>query len=271
MVLANPNCICTPYLTVYLVISLPKIPYIHRICMVLANPNCICTPYLTVYLVISLPKLPYIHRICMVLANPSVPLMHTICLKPSTLTVFSCSTPSKETTALKQFKPACQQRKLAPPTAAWAGLLPGRASTSVGKHGCCTAKETHKHTFVGKHSCCTVMETHEHTFVGKHGCCTVMKTHEHTFVGKHSCCTAMETHDSTSTLADTFAAQVGESTLNTHQQQHTKAHKCWRAHFLHSNSNTPATDINGSKHACCSAASAQEPSALVMAGMHLLL
>ena len=173
----------------------------------------------------------------MVLANPSVPLMHTICLKPSTLTVFSCSTPSKETTALKQFKPACQQRKLAPPTAAWAGLLPGRASTSVGKHGCCTAKETHKHTFVGKHSCCT----------------------------------AMETHDSTSTLADTFAAQVGESTLNTHQQQHTKAHKCWRAHFLHSNSNTPATDINGSKHACCSAASAQEPSALVMAGMHLLL
>ena len=31
--------IYTPYMTVYLVISLPKIPYIHRIYMVLANPN----------------------------------------------------------------------------------------------------------------------------------------------------------------------------------------------------------------------------------------
>ena len=29
------------------------------------------TPYMTVYLVISLPKLPYIHRIYMVLANPT--------------------------------------------------------------------------------------------------------------------------------------------------------------------------------------------------------
>ena len=33
------NCIYTPYMTVYLFISLPKIPYIHRIYMVLANPN----------------------------------------------------------------------------------------------------------------------------------------------------------------------------------------------------------------------------------------
>jgi len=32
------NRINTPYMTVYLVISLPKIPYIHRIYMVLANP-----------------------------------------------------------------------------------------------------------------------------------------------------------------------------------------------------------------------------------------
>jgi len=31
--------IYTPYMTVYLVISLPKIPYIHRIYMVLANPT----------------------------------------------------------------------------------------------------------------------------------------------------------------------------------------------------------------------------------------
>ena len=32
--------------------------------------NRIYTPYMTVYLVISLPKLSYIHRIHMVLANP---------------------------------------------------------------------------------------------------------------------------------------------------------------------------------------------------------
>ena len=42
------NRIYTPYLTVYLVISLPKIPYVHRIYMVLANPineqcdECVC-------------------------------------------------------------------------------------------------------------------------------------------------------------------------------------------------------------------------------------
>ena len=33
------NRIYAPYMTVYLVISLPKIPYIHRIYMVLANPT----------------------------------------------------------------------------------------------------------------------------------------------------------------------------------------------------------------------------------------
>ena len=33
------NRIYTPYMTVYLVISLSKIPYIHRIYMVLANPT----------------------------------------------------------------------------------------------------------------------------------------------------------------------------------------------------------------------------------------
>jgi len=33
------NRILTPYMTVYLVISLPKIPYMHRIYMVLANPT----------------------------------------------------------------------------------------------------------------------------------------------------------------------------------------------------------------------------------------
>jgi hypothetical protein len=33
------NLICTPYMTVYLEISQPKIPYTHRVYRVLANPN----------------------------------------------------------------------------------------------------------------------------------------------------------------------------------------------------------------------------------------
>ena len=33
------NRINAPYMTVYVVISLPQIPYIHRIYMVLANPK----------------------------------------------------------------------------------------------------------------------------------------------------------------------------------------------------------------------------------------
>jgi len=33
--------------------------------------NRIYTPYMTVYLVVSLPELAYIHRIYMVLANPT--------------------------------------------------------------------------------------------------------------------------------------------------------------------------------------------------------
>jgi len=39
-------------------------PHINRVVQ-----NRIYTPYMTVYLVISLPKIPYIHRIYMVLAN----------------------------------------------------------------------------------------------------------------------------------------------------------------------------------------------------------
>ena len=35
----DQNRIYTPYMTVYLMISLPKVPYIHRIYMVLANPT----------------------------------------------------------------------------------------------------------------------------------------------------------------------------------------------------------------------------------------
>jgi hypothetical protein len=44
--------IYAPYMTVYFVISLPKIPYIHRIYMVLANPThvCVLTTNLSVFL-----------------------------------------------------------------------------------------------------------------------------------------------------------------------------------------------------------------------------
>ena len=48
------NCIYTPYMTVYLVISLQIIPYIHRIYMVLANP--IYVSFLCVYLLSSQGK-----------------------------------------------------------------------------------------------------------------------------------------------------------------------------------------------------------------------
>jgi len=50
-------------MTVHLVISLPKIPYIHHIYISGFGQNRIYTQYMTVYLVISLPKIPYIHRI----------------------------------------------------------------------------------------------------------------------------------------------------------------------------------------------------------------
>jgi hypothetical protein len=39
MSMVGQNRTYTPYMTVYLMISLPEIPYIHRIYMVLANPN----------------------------------------------------------------------------------------------------------------------------------------------------------------------------------------------------------------------------------------
>ena len=39
MVRVGQNRIYTPYMTVYLVIFLPKVPYIHRIYIILANPR----------------------------------------------------------------------------------------------------------------------------------------------------------------------------------------------------------------------------------------
>jgi hypothetical protein len=42
-----------------------------RLYMTRVGQNCIYAPYMTIYLVIFLPKVPYIHRMCMVLANPT--------------------------------------------------------------------------------------------------------------------------------------------------------------------------------------------------------
>ena len=49
----------------------------HRgLCMCRVGQNRIYTPYTTVYLVIFLPKIPYIHRIYMVLADPTYASIH---------------------------------------------------------------------------------------------------------------------------------------------------------------------------------------------------
>ena len=47
-----------------------------RICRV--GQNLIYAPYMTVYLVISMPKIPYIHRTYMVPANPTDMHVHAI-------------------------------------------------------------------------------------------------------------------------------------------------------------------------------------------------
>ena len=39
---SSVGTVFTPYMIVYLVISLPKIPCMHRICMVLSNPTIVC-------------------------------------------------------------------------------------------------------------------------------------------------------------------------------------------------------------------------------------
>jgi len=45
-------------------------PYTHKSHVCRVGQNRVYTPYMTVYLVISLPKIMYIHRVHMVLANP---------------------------------------------------------------------------------------------------------------------------------------------------------------------------------------------------------
>ena len=56
--------------------------------MLRVGQNRIYAPYMTVYLVISLPKIPYIHRIYMVLANPSNALLIHFCLASLSLSFF---------------------------------------------------------------------------------------------------------------------------------------------------------------------------------------
>ena len=75
MLRVGQNRIHTPYMNVYLVISLSKITYTYtvydRIFGDFPAKNTVFSPYMTVYLVISLPKIPYIHRIYTVWASPT--------------------------------------------------------------------------------------------------------------------------------------------------------------------------------------------------------
>ena len=48
-------------------------------CSYTVRPICIYTPYMTVYLVISLPNISYILRISMFLANPRLPITCALC------------------------------------------------------------------------------------------------------------------------------------------------------------------------------------------------
>ena len=64
------NRIYTPFMTVCMVISLPKIPYIHRIYTVLANPMyvcmriCICIcKCICVFVCVGLARTEYMHRV----------------------------------------------------------------------------------------------------------------------------------------------------------------------------------------------------------------
>jgi len=65
------NRTSAPYMTVYLVISLLKIPYIHRIYLWFwltlhvrrVGQNRTSAPYMTVCMVISLLRIPYVHHI----------------------------------------------------------------------------------------------------------------------------------------------------------------------------------------------------------------
>jgi hypothetical protein len=67
------GCMCSASITcAVLVLSCRSLKNMIRV-----GQDRIYTPYMTVYLVISLPKIPWIHRIYMVLANPKHDRNHT--------------------------------------------------------------------------------------------------------------------------------------------------------------------------------------------------
>jgi hypothetical protein len=59
-------------------------------CLSRVGQNRIYTPYMTVYLMISLPKIPYIHRIYMVLANPMLELFGQLVIEHSNFVCQLC-------------------------------------------------------------------------------------------------------------------------------------------------------------------------------------
>jgi hypothetical protein len=72
------DCIYTPYMTVYLVISLPKIPYVHRIYMVLANPIHVPRNDKRTLTQSRPTHMPY---------GPDRPTLHTVLMHPHTQTI----------------------------------------------------------------------------------------------------------------------------------------------------------------------------------------
>ena len=67
------GCMCSASITcAVLVLSCRSLKNMIRV-----GQDRIYTPYMTLYLVISLPKIPWIHRIYMVLANPKHDRNHT--------------------------------------------------------------------------------------------------------------------------------------------------------------------------------------------------
>jgi hypothetical protein len=70
------------------------VPVYKGICMYKVGQNRIYTPYMTVHLVISLPKIQYINRIYMVLANPMY--VYTVPASQNSVPSVSCHARGKK-------------------------------------------------------------------------------------------------------------------------------------------------------------------------------
>jgi hypothetical protein len=75
----------------------PSVPFI----LPRVGQNCIYTYIYTVYLVISKPKIPYVHRIYMVLANPNPTPLSAFC--PTPLSAL-CPPPLSALCRLRKYK-----------------------------------------------------------------------------------------------------------------------------------------------------------------------